>query len=156
MEIFLLEIDGEQLTDTNYSDLLGKDSFTLSMATIDGNTISKNGETVSLTKIQFNSNPVYIAKTMDDNGTKVGYLKYNAFVADYDPQLNDAFAQFKADGVTELVLDLRYNGGGSVRTATDLSAMITGQFAGEIFTKEEWNADYEAYFQTKRSGKFIK
>ncbi len=149
------EIDGKQLTDTNYSDLLGSDSFTLSLANIDGNTISKNGETVSLTKVQFNSNPVYIAKTLDDNGTKVGYLKYNAFVADYDPQLNDAFAQFKADGITQLVLDLRYNGGGSVRTATDLAAMITGQFAGKIFTKEEWNADYEAYFEQNKPERLL-
>jgi C-terminal processing protease CtpA/Prc len=74
---------------------------------------------------------------------------YNSFTSDYDPQLNAAFGQFKADMVTDLVLDLRYNGGGSVRTATDLASMITGGFAGELFMREQWNAEYQAYYESE-------
>ena len=43
-----------------------------------------------------------------------------------------------------MVLDLRYNGGGSVETATDLATMITGQFNGQIFYREFWNEDRQA------------
>ncbi|MEH6407148.1 MAG: S41 family peptidase, partial [Leeuwenhoekiella sp.] len=87
------------------------------------------------------------AKTLDVGGQNVGYLMYNSFTSNFDEQLNDAFAQFKADGVTDLVLDLRYNGGGSVRTATDLAAMITGQYTGEIFSTEVWNPEIQAIYE---------
>ncbi len=43
-------------------------------------------------------------------------------------------------------MDLRYNSGGSVATATKLASMITGQFTGQIFSKEQWNAKAQAYF----------
>jgi len=142
------QIDGEQLTDVNYQDLLNQNSFTLGLATLSEGTISNNGITANLTQREYSANPIFIAKTLDVAGQKVGYLMYNSFVADYDSELNAAFGKFKADGVTDLVLDLRYDGGGSVRTATDLSAMITGQFAGEIFSKEQWNKDYQAYFES--------
>ncbi|MCF4101774.1 S41 family peptidase [Gillisia sp. M10.2A] len=146
---FFNKIDGQQLTDTNYAALLEPQTFTIGLATLNDTTISDSGETINLTKTEYNTNPVYISKTLDVGGKKVGYLMYNSFTADYDPQLNDAFGQFKTDGVTELVLDLRYNGGGSVRTATDLASMITGQFAGQLFMKEQWNADYQAYFEAE-------
>src|SRR5690606_29557138 len=70
----------------------------------------------------------------------------NSFIKDYDSELNNAFAQFKADGVTSLVLDVRYNGGGSVETATDLASMITGQFNDQIFYKEFWNEDRQSEY----------
>ena len=71
---------------------------------------------------------------------------YNAFTRDFDPQLNAVFAQFKADGVSNLILDLRYNGGGSVETAIDLSSMVTGQFNGQLFVSEQWNEDRQAEY----------
>ena len=143
-------VDGQQITDQNYGQLFAPDAFTVGLATLDGSTITSTDETFDLTKItDYNTNPIFIAKTLDVEGQKVGYLMYNSFTADYDPQLNDAFSQFKADGVTDLILDLRYNGGGSVRTATDLASMITGQFPGQLFMKEEWNAEYQAYFESE-------
>ncbi len=143
-------IDGQQLTDSNFSALFGADSFTVGLATLEGSNITNKDQTYDLTKIaNYNTNPVFIAKTLDVNGKKVGYLMYNSFTADYDPQLNAAFGQFKTEGVTDLILDLRYNGGGSVRTATDLASMITGQFAGQLFMKEFWNAEYQAYFESE-------
>jgi len=141
-------IDGQQLTDSNYNNLLAPETYTIGLATLNGSAITPTGVTVTLTKQEYTTNPVLISKTLDVEGKKVGYLFYTSFTSDFDPQLNAAFGDFKAAGVTELVLDLRYNGGGSVRTATDLAAMITGQFAGEIFTKEQWNAEYQAYFES--------
>jgi carboxyl-terminal processing protease len=149
-------IDDTQLTDANYSDLLGADSFTVGLATLEGTTISNLDQTYDLTQItDYNTNPVFISKTLNVDGQKVGYLMYNSFTADYDPQLNAAFGQFKADGVTDLILDLRYNGGGSVRTATDLASMITGQFPGQLFMKEFWNAEYQAYFESEAPDRLL-
>ncbi|MCB0453303.1 MAG: peptidase S41 [Aequorivita sp.] len=137
-------IDGQQINGQNYIDLQTPNSYTIGLATYDGTNFIPTGETALLNKTQYNENPVYKVKTFDINGEKIGYLMYNGFIKDYDSQLNDAFAQFKAQGVTNLVLDLRYNGGGSVETATDLASMITGQFNGQVFYKEFWNADRQA------------
>jgi C-terminal processing protease CtpA/Prc len=137
-------IDGQQLNENNYNDLLAPDSYTIGLASYDGTNFTSTGETALLNKIQYNENPVYKAQTLTVNGNKIGYLMYNGFIKDYDTELNNAFAQFKADGVSSLVLDLRYNGGGSVETATDLASMITGQFNGQVFYKEFWNEDRQA------------
>ncbi len=139
-------IDGVQITDQNFSNLLAPDTYTIGLATFDGTDITPIGNTVSLNKVQYTENPVFITKTLSINGNPVGYIMYNSFTADFDTQLNAAFGQFATDGVTDLVLDLRYNGGGSVTSAIDLSSMITGQFNGEVFTTEEWNVDRQAQF----------
>ncbi len=139
-------IDGTQITDQNFSQLLNPESYTIGLATFDGTDVTPTGETVSLNKIQYTENPVFISKTIDVGGNPVGYLMYNSFTADFDGQLNTAFANFKSDNITDLVLDLRYNGGGSVTSAIDLSSMITGQFNGSVFTTEEWNAERQEQF----------
>ena len=149
------EIDGVALDINNYQTLISRDSYTLTLAEVRENasgnrTVVETGETVSLTKeTNFAENPILIAKTLDVEGQKIGYLMYNSFVSQYDDELNDAFARFKKDGITDLVLDLRYNGGGSVATAIDLTSMITGQFDGEILIKEQWNAEAMAYFEAE-------
>ncbi|MBU3821700.1 peptidase S41 [Flavobacteriaceae bacterium XHP0103] len=147
---YFLTVDGQQLTINNYTNLLfgSNNTYTLGMATISNNTISNNGKTVELTKIEnFTENPILVNKTIDVGGVKIGYLMYNQFAANFDDELNDAFAQLKADGATELVLDLRYNPGGYGYIATELASMITGQFDGDIFYKEQWNDKYQAYFE---------
>ena len=121
-------------------------TYSIGLATYDGIEVTPTGNSVSLTKQEYTENPIFIANTLDINGQKIGYLMYNAFTNEFDSQLNAAFAQFQADGVTELVVDLRYNGGGSVRTATYLASMITGQFTDQTFFTEQWNDDRQAEF----------
>lgn len=149
------EVNGQKLTLNNYSTLLEADSFTINIGKIENGKIVMTDETVTLNNTAYTSNPVYIAETLNVEGKKVGYLMYNSFIADFDSKLNDAFAQFKADGVTDLVLDLRYNGGGSVETAVDLASMITGQFEGKVFMKEQWNQKYQDYFESKEPESLI-
>lgn len=134
-------VDGTQINDTNFSSLFDSDTYTIGLATFDGVTVTPTGDNVSLSKSEYTENPVFITQTFTIEGEKVGYLMYNAFTRDFDPQLNAAFAQFQADGITHLILDLRYNGGGSVETSSDLSSMITGQFNGQVFYTEQWNED---------------
>ena len=142
------KVNGTQLTASNYQALLASPTIIVSLATLDGNNLSETGVTKTLSNAEYNSNPVFIKNILEVNGSKVGYLMYNSFTRDYDSQLNQAFGEFKNAGVTDLILDLRYNGGGDVRTATDLASMITGQFPGEIFMKEEWNEKYQAYYES--------
>lgn len=145
-------VNGITLTVGNYINLLLGDelSYTLNMAdSIDGNLVL-NGINVELTKEEnFETNPIQISKTIDTNAGKIGYLMYNQFVADKSPQLNEVFGNFKSEGIIDLVVDLRYNGGGSVANCIELASMITGQFNGEIFAKEKWNSKLTTYFEER-------
>ena len=135
------EVNGVQLTESNYRSLLFDDSvnYTISLAEFnDGNPIT-NTTSINLTKTQLQENPVAIVKTIDEGSHKIGYLLYNQFSSSFDGELNAAFASFQSENITDLIIDLRYNGGGSVATATYLGGMVTGQFNGQLFSKEQWN-----------------
>jgi len=146
---FFTAVNGTKLTVSNYEALLlDSESYTLNFADYNGSAFVLNGKSVSLTKTTLEENPILINKVINTNGHKIGYLMYNGFYADYDARLNEAFGELKAQGVTDLVLDLRYNGGGSVRTATRLASLITGQFDGKIFSKRQYNIKLMASMST--------
>ncbi|RXG30804.1 S41 family peptidase [Leeuwenhoekiella marinoflava] len=154
-------INGERLTTTtnangSYSlsarsrELLASDSFTIQTGIFDANDdFQPSGTSYALIQEEYTENPVFIAKTLDIEGKKIGYLMYNAYRRNFDQELNAAFAQFQTDGIEDLVLDLRYNGGGSVETAIDLTSMITGQFDGQIVTQQQWNPEIQAAFEAE-------
>ena len=147
---FFTAVNGTQLTVSNYNSLLfgANESYTLNMGEYNGTTIVGNGKSVSLTKTVLTENPILVNKVITSGSHKIGYLMYNAFYADFDVKLNDAFGELKSAGVTDLILDLRYNGGGSILSATRLASMITGQFKGKVFAKQQWNAKINSYFET--------
>ncbi len=142
-------VNGTPLTVSNYQSLLfgTNDTFTLNMADIINGTITPNSKTVALTKTVLAENPILVNKVITVGAKKIGYMMYNGFYSPYDTQLNDAFGYLKAQGITDFVLDLRYNGGGSVQTATYLASMITGQFTGKVFAKQQWNTKINTYFE---------
>ena len=63
---------------------------------------------------------------ISDGGRRVGYLNLRTFISTADPQLRSAFAQFRAQGVTELIVDFRYNGGGLVSIADLMGDLLGG------------------------------
>jgi C-terminal processing protease CtpA/Prc len=132
-------VNGISLNVDNYRSLLASENYTLNLATYDGGNITPNGNFVALSKTVFSENPVHIKKTFTIGGKKIGYLMYNGFYAQYETELNTAFNYFASEGVTHLILDLRYNSGGSVNTSARLASMITGQFNNEIFGIQQWN-----------------
>lgn len=140
-EMVFSAVDGTQLTETNYVNLLfgANTSYTINLADFNAGNPIVNGTSINLTKEQLQENPVAIAKTFDEGTHKIGYLLYNQFAASFDGELNAAFATFKTENITDLIIDLRYNGGGSVRTATYLASMVNGTNTGELFSQEFWN-----------------
>ena len=141
-------VNGTQLTINNYQALLygSNNDYTLNMADINGGAFTPNGKTVALTKTILDENPILVNKVIVSGSHKIGYLMYNAFYPNYDTKLNEAFGTLKLQGITDLVLDLRYNRGGSIQTSTRLASMITGTLTGKVFAKEQWNAKIESYF----------
>ena len=144
-------VDGQNLNLNNYRELLFGDNlnYTLNMADLNNNLLSPNGKNVSLTKTEnFQSNPIQISKIINTGASKIGYLMYNQFAEGFDDDLNNVFSSFKAEQINDLILDLRYNGGGLVRSAVNLAGMITGQFNGEVFAKYLWNKKLMTYFNS--------
>jgi len=142
-------VDGQNLNGGNYVGLLfgSNASYILTMADLVNGVLIPNGKTVSLTKEEgLQENPIYIVKTLDLGGQKIGYLMYNGFTNEYDEELNAAFGTFVADGVTDLVLDLRYNSGGSVNSSRLLSSMIFGRRTNDLYIKQRWNAKIQEAF----------
>ncbi|MCJ7466252.1 MAG: S41 family peptidase [Maribacter sp.] len=143
-------VDGTTLTVNNYIDLLfgDNDTYTLNMANIANGTITPNSDEVILTKQEsLAEDPIFIDKIFEINGEKIGYLMYNQFTNEYDEALNDVFGAFKAGAITSLVLDLRYNPGGSVNTARLLSSMIYGANTQDVFLKARYNLKYQTYLE---------
>ncbi len=142
-------VDGQTLNRTNFRELLFGDSntYTLSMAEISNGSISDNGIEVSLTKVEdFPENPILVSKVIEQSGVKVGYLMYNGFLATFDEELNSVFGSFSSEGINELVLDFRYNGGGRVSSAVQIASAVYGTNTEEIFLKARYNDKIQSTF----------
>ncbi|WP_396150450.1 S41 family peptidase [Flavobacterium sp.] len=133
----------------------GEDTYSLQFADYDGGNITPNGVSMSFTKAQYTENPVYLTNVIEVDDKRIGYLMYNGFFSNFESQLNQAFGQLKAANVTHLVLDLRYNSGGSVDTATRLASMITGQFNGQVFARQVWNQKVMDFFNQQNPEQLI-
>lgn len=76
----------------------------------------------------------YGAKILDDGGRTIGYVNLRTFISTADPALRMAFAQFKAAGVTQVIVDLRYNGGGLVSIAQLMGDLMgANRSASDVF-----------------------
>lgn len=143
---FFYAVNGISLTVDNYQSLLAGDNYTLNLANMNNGILTPTGESVNLTKTVYAENPVLIKKVFPLGSKNIGYLMYNGFYSGFESELNQAFAYFQTQNITHLILDLRYNSGGSVNTATRLASMITGQFNGQVFAKQQWNYKLEDYY----------
>jgi C-terminal processing protease CtpA/Prc len=91
--------------------------------------------TVTIAKANYSLDPVsdrYGAQILTDGARRVGYINLRTFIDSSDPNLRNAFATFKAQGVTELIVDLRYNGGGLVSIAQLFGDLMNNGRAGQV------------------------
>ncbi|MFN3304642.1 MAG: S41 family peptidase [Roseateles sp.] len=105
----------------------------------------RNGVELSrtLSSATLTRNPVPQAKVLTlANGARAGYLLFNDHNLPAEQLLINAMRDFRAQGVSELVLDLRYNGGGYLFIASELATMIAGttRTAGQAFETLRYNS----------------
>ena len=92
---------------------------------------------ITVTKAEFALDPLsdrYGAKIIDDGGKKVGYVNLRTFIDTAEPDLRAAFDSFRQQGVTEVIVDFRYNGGGLVRIAELMGDLMGRNYAGRVFS----------------------
>jgi len=133
----ILSINGEIMTPDNYKTVAAKllQNGALSVGMSDGRTLRLQSK-------EMYENPVHTTATLEFGGKRFGYLHFTNFTLDSCKDLETVFAGFKADGISDLVLDLRYNSGGYVTTSVTLASMIAPVDAVKnqsIYNKEVYN-----------------
>jgi carboxyl-terminal processing protease len=96
------------------------------VTTIDWETPAGQRRSARMVKRLVTIPTVSLTRVVEVDGRRVGYLFFRNFVQPSTAALTDAFAALKTAGATELVLDLRYNGGGLVDVAVHLASLIGG------------------------------
>ncbi len=160
-------INGKTITEDNFRSVIGELSsrhvLTYSRH-IEGTNDFEPLPDITMEVVQYQENPNYLHKVFDINGNKIGYFVYNFFAdgVNIDPEqrdtryineMEDIFAYFKSEGINELILDLRYNGGGSISAATHLASLIGSNISKDkLFYENRWNARYQSYIQSLPDG----
>ena len=154
-------INGITMTRSNYQKLLGEMSkkHTIGKMIFSGGAFTGQTTSVSLDVVEYEENPILLDTIYYYPNHKIGYLVYNLFSRDsepygiaYEKELNDVFGKYKSEGVNELIIDLRYNSGGTVVTAEALASMISNRGATDVFGYEIWNSIVHQYLE-KEYGK---
>jgi carboxyl-terminal processing protease len=150
----ITHVNGQQLNTSNYQSVLSvlassNYSITYKPLLIDNEAFDEP-KTVSLTTVVYTENPNYLSKVIEIDGKKVGYYVYNFFASGtddqtgvYDVEMENIFAGFKAKGITDLVLDLRFNSGGSEVSANNLASLIAPDPGNKLFFRREYNTKVE-------------
>ena len=102
---------------------------------------------VTLTAAVVTSDPVQHLTQLDTDSGPVGYMLFNDFIGTAERELFDAFEQLADSGITDLVLDLRYNSGGYLDIASQLGFMIAGPSAtqGRVFEELRFNDKHRVF-----------
>lgn len=143
---------GSYLTDAQYDATYPTKRETHSFQVLDNGAFAPR--TVSMTAATVTTAPVLQNQVLNVNGKKIGYMVFNDHIRTAETPLVSAITSFKQAGISDLVLDLRYNGGGYLYIANELSAMIGGvKTNNQIFEQLQFNdkhadqtADNISYF----------
>ena len=110
---------------------------------------------LTVTKSDFSLTPVssrYGVRVLDNGGTKVGYINLRTFIDTADLALRNAFATLKAQGITQVIVDLRYNGGGLVSIAELMGDLMGANKVGQVFSFTTFRASKASNNETDNFG----
>jgi hypothetical protein len=98
----------------------------------------------NLTSANIELQPVQNVTVIDTDAGRLGYMQFNSFIRTGQQGLIDGFQKFVDQGVTELVIDLRYNGGGLLAMASQMAYMVAGsaQTNNQTFETLQFNDKY--------------
>lgn len=149
----ILELDDLPLTVLNYLDLYQVNSYTLTLGEATPGGLSLTDQKILLQASVIAEDPAVFWDVLEADGHRIGYLAYVSFTSgqsdEYLHTLNTIFQEFESAGITEIILDLRYNPGGDLESAGWLASGVcpaTNAENRDIMIRFQWNAGYTAYF----------
>lgn len=149
----ILTIDGQDLTKNNYYSLYYQNSATFGFGEWDGSSISSNGKEITLNASVLELNPVIYDEVIEYQGKKIGYLVYTLFSYGVNDkwfnELNEVFEDFRSEGVSDVVMDLRYNPGGDLALTAYIASTLAPASVMEdsaVFIDMVWNSKYNEYW----------
>jgi C-terminal processing protease CtpA/Prc len=138
----ILSVDDQKVTSSNYNSVLQNQTLKLGLGAYSNKVFSSTGKSVTVTKVELQTNPILQDTVINWAGKKVGYFAYLQFLTSFDDSLRAVFGRFKDKGVNELVIDLRYNGGGYVSNSDLLTNLMAKDLASRVNTvmnKRQYN-----------------
>ncbi|AYQ33000.1 S41 family peptidase [Runella sp. SP2] len=144
-----ITVDGQAVTADNYANLLAVGTnYVFTLGRYENAAFVSTGQTKTVVAQSLQEDPMPFDTVYTKGNKKIGYLVYNRFYSKpnnsdqalYDQKMAQIFGKFKAAGVNEFVLDLRYNGGGYISTAVTLGSFIAkGANDKVLMTRDEYN-----------------
>ena len=144
----IYKMNGADITENNYMDLIN--SSTLSCTFGQYTTSITNVKTVNMTALELNLDPVQFTKIIEHGGHKIGYLFYAQYIGNYNSSIDEALQYFRDNQVTDIVLDLRYNPGGTTVAAQHLCSSLAPVDAvnnEKTLVKFQWNDKYQKHWE---------
>jgi len=135
----ITHVNGTVATTGNVFDLLGpsEEGHSNTITFINGDTVTIS---LNLTKEVIDITPVVHYEVLQSGESRIGYMVFQDFIDAARTELDEAFDLFRSQGVNELIIDLRYNGGGSVDVAEYLAGWLLGKnHAGQPFVNFRHN-----------------
>ncbi len=150
----ITQINGGNLTSGNVNDYYMKLLYPSSVATLQ--ITDYDHKQTSITSTPMYVDPVILKQVKELNGHRIGYLVYSSFDAAFDEELFEAFKYFKSQNITDLILDLRYNGGGHTMSANLIASCIVGASAtNKVFSSLRYNATRMKAMNDKRDDQYF-
>lgn len=149
----ILTISGQNLTKTNYYSLYYQNSATFGFGEWDGSSINPNGTEITLNASVLELNPVIYDEVIEYQGQKIGYLVYTLFSNGLNDkwltELKEVFENFRSEGVSDVVMDLRYNPGGDLALTAYIASTLAPASVMQdnaVFIDMVWNSRYNEYW----------
>ena len=149
----IVEMNGGEITEDDYVDLYNAAYLAVRCGVWDAEsrTVEPLPEVKNITAVNMYENPVNTYKVIEKDGHKIGYLCYTGYQVESEKDLERIFTDFKSEGVTDVVLDLRYNSGGHSRTARFLSSILAPESvvrSKSVFLEHHYNHRYTNYYNS--------
>jgi carboxyl-terminal processing protease len=151
----IVSINNTMLDTTNYYSLFTGNDYSVQFGQWSGSSFDPTGESLNMHAVSIAADPSVYHTIIDLNGYKIGYLAYVEFICGnndvYLHSLDTIFLGFKNAGISDLIVDLRYNPGGEISAALHLASNIapsSAVSAGNTLITLNYNDSLQAFLES--------